>query len=273
MEKVRNSNIHNMHSDQELSYFKYCQLEPVPIASEKMGLALKGPMDYVKALPFTLRHKLLEMNQTSPEVGYCVLPDGTGYASDFNLLEGVTTEMLEWWFAWRGYEPLRYKISNPADHLEGITLQMNKGKDHRLSFSEKLWDTTQRLVRVGNMGPEVEFINFKCPSDLGFTRDIKSLKNHVSIICGRVYGSGNPPFAKPEYTLCHIVRAIDGGVEVRSHYWMGWTVANGRDFKALPDGFRMPPMLPMGMLIQNMKEWANLAVVLPQLYAEECNQI
>ena len=31
----------------------------------------------------------------------------------------------------------------------------------------------------------------------------------------------------------------------------------------------MPPVFAMGVFLQNVKEWANLATILPQLYAEE----
>ena len=43
----------------------------------------------------------------------------------------------------------------------------------------------------------------------------------------------------------------------------------GNNFKSLPDGFIMQPMVAQELMIQNATEWANVAAILPQLYAEE----
>jgi hypothetical protein len=69
--------------------------------------------------------------------------------------------------------------------------------------------------------------------------------------------------------MTHFVREIDGGIELRSRFWMGWTYANGRDIKALPDGMRFPEVAVMSLAMHNIKEFTNLAAILPELYAEE----
>lgn len=236
---------------------------------EKINKVFGGPMNYLKALPFDQRNRLFEPGYFEDEIGYCVLPDGTGYVSDLNYMLGVTSEMIDWWFAWRGLDPLRYVISNPENNIKAVTMQSNKVRDPELSYCEKYWDTTQTVVKRSEMGLETEFFNFKCPSDLGFDMAKIGTEYCSTLVCARGYGKGNPPFAQPDYFVCHMVRDVDGGVEVKTRYWLGWTVRYGKDYKELPEGFRIPPMGPMALLLQNMKEWTNLAAILPQLYLEE----
>ena len=50
---------------------------------------------------------------------------------------------------------------------------------------------------------------------------------------------------------------------------MGWNYVNGKDVKVLPDGMRYPDMAAMSLALHNVKEFTNLAAILPSLYAEE----
>lgn len=269
MEKITNPKVPVTEEDKKKSYFKYYQNDLVSILPEKLDKIFSCPINFMEALPFNQRNRLFEPGYFNEEFGYCVLPDGTGYISDINKMSGVTAEMIDWWFAWRGLEPLRYVISNPETNIQSVSMQKNKIKDMDLSYKEKYWDTTQILIKKGEMGPETEFLNFKCPEDLGFEMEKIGSELCSTLVCARGFGKEEPPFSMPDYFLCHLVRDIDGGVEVKTRCWIGWTVRYGKDFKELPDGFRMPPMGPMNMLMQNMKEWANLTAILPQLYREE----
>lgn len=38
--------------------------------------------------------------------------------------------------------------------------------------------------------------------------------------------------------------------------------------KLVPDGVRVPDVVPMGLFAHNLKEFGHLAAILPQLYAE-----
>lgn len=255
--------------EQEKSYFKYYLRDMTPVAPDKLGKVFRGPMNPVNALPFTQRNRIFEPGFIQEEIGYCVMPDGTGYVSDLNFIPGATAKMVDWWFAWRGLEPLRYVISNPQSHMQAMTMQTEKMMDVDLSYQERYWDSTQIVVKLGEMGPTTEYMNFKCPSDVGFDMEQIGTEACSSLICARCYSKGVPPFAQPDYFVAHQVREVEGGVEVRSRYWLGWNVRYGREDKELQDGLSMPPMLPMGCMLQNMTEWAHLSSFLPQLYAEE----
>ncbi len=49
---------------------------------------------------------------------------------------------------------------------------------------------------------------------------------------------------------------------------MGYGVKNGKPHKMLPDGFNMPLEPVQALLRHNMKEFANLAAILPEVYNE-----
>ena len=118
--------------------------------------------------------------------------------------------------------------------------------------------------------PQIDYMNFKCPSSVGFDMGkIGYDKETKTLVCGRNFADGQPPMAAPDYFICHQVKEAEGGINVISRAWYGWTVRYGRNYKALPDEFFMQPFVPQGLMIQNAVEWANLAAILPSLYAEE----
>ena len=228
-----------------------------------------SPMD---AVPFAERSKILTDENAGTRMGYTVMFDGTGYVSDVTFMPGVTAEMLDWYMGWRGQDPLRYVIVNPEEHIGAVSMQTHKFNDEDLIGPEKYWDTTQTVTRLGEMGPTTEYVNFKCPSDVGFDMEAIASGNTAALICARGYAQGLPPNAAPDSFTCHQVIEAEGGVEVRTKCWIGWTVRYGKDYKQLPDGFHMPPVFAMGTYLTVAKEWANLAAILPSLYEEEKNK-
>lgn len=236
---------------------------------EKMQYVLNGPMKPEDTVCFKDRNKLLYDKDYGTAIGYAVLPDGSGYVSDITPMPGVTMEMLDWYAAWRGQEAENYAAVNPEKHISAISMQKTHFTDEDLIGAEKYWDTTQTVMQNGETGPTTEFVNFKCPSDVGFDMEqIGDGKFTAGLICERVYAQGQPPQAGPDTFVCHQVIETEEGVEIRSKYWIGWTVRYGRDYKQLPDGFFMPPVFAQGALMKNMQELAALADVLPGLYAE-----
>lgn len=252
--------------DQAKPYYKYYLRETTPVAPQKMSKIFGGAIHPTNAIPFSARNQLLALGQEKEEIGYCVMPDGTGYVADVTFMPGATTEMIHWWFAWRGLDSLRYVIADPYANIQALTMQSAKAKDSDLTDYEKFLDTTQVVISMGETGPITEFLNFKYPSDMGFHS--KPAEND-RFICARGYGQGQPPFAVPDYFVCHQICPVDGGVVVKTKYWLGWTVRYGKDENSLLDSFRMPPMVPMARLVETAKAWGNLAEILPQLYAEE----
>lgn len=71
--------------------------------------------------------------------------------------------------------------------------------------------------------------------------------------------------------MCHFIRETADGVELRTRFWMGWTIVDQKAVKTLPDGVRIPEIAAQTLLLHNMKEFANLASFLPEIFAEEKN--
>ncbi len=250
------------------SIYKYFKA-PVPIDPKVIQKIVSGPIRPDKVLAFKDRNKLFEEGYHDEEIGWCILPDGTGYVANLVKMPGVTTEMFDWFFAWHGLENLRYKIWHPYGHYSAVSQQKDRTKDPDLSYKEKLWDTSHEITEDTGMGPSNFVINFKYPGDVGFDASKIGTKACSTIVCGKGYGKGQPPFAVPPTFTTHFVRETEDGIELRTRFWMGWDFVNGKDVKALPDGMRYPDAAAMTMAIHSAEEFTNLAAILPSLYAEE----
>lgn len=67
---------------------------------------MPGPVNPSKALPIMECNRLLEDGYLPYETGYCLMPDGLGFAATKVFMPGVTTEMIDWWFYWHALEGL-----------------------------------------------------------------------------------------------------------------------------------------------------------------------
>lgn len=259
--------------DKQKSYYKYYEREAAKIAPEKMGKVFGPPINGAAQLKFVDRAQILEPGFDS-EVGYCAMEDGTGYICDKTFIAGGTPEMVDWYYAWRGLDPLRYTILDPMNNISALSMQSVITRDPDRTIQEKYWDTTQEIKHPGMMGPfgppKIDYLSLKCPSSVGFDMAKIGGDNETkTLICGRNFAEGQPPTAAPDYFICSQVKEVEGGVEVTTRAWYGWTVMYGNNFKSLPDGFIMQPMVAQELLAQVAGEWANIAELLPSLYAEE----
>jgi len=91
-------------------YSKYYYEEMVEPAKEIYRFLEQGTIDSSFATPIHQRNDLLKPGNLPAEMGYCKMPDGTGFVAMVTKMPGVTSEMINWWFAWQGLEGLRYKI-------------------------------------------------------------------------------------------------------------------------------------------------------------------
>jgi hypothetical protein len=244
--------------DKKKSYYKYYLREMAEASPEHYEKVLRGPMDPSKALPVQERNRLFEPGYFEEEIGYCVMPDGTGYISNLVQMPGVTGEMFDWWFAWHGLDNLRYTIWDREDHYRAESMQKEKGRNPFLSYKERYWDTTHRIYEDVGMGPQDILINFKNPGDLGF--DVSKIGTPAcsTIVCS----SGGA-------IMCHFVRDTKDGSELRTRFWMGYGVIDGKLKKSIPDGISMPEFPLRALNLHNIKEFTNLAVLLPQIFPEE----
>lgn len=250
----------------ELSYAKYYYKELAPIGEEKLQYS-EQPMNPKKALRIQERNRLFETGYFEIETGYCVMEDGTGYVANYTLMPGVTVDMFDWWFAWHGLGELRYTIWDPEDHYSAVSTSLVQGRSPELSLKEKYWGTTHLICEDIGAGPADLFASFKNPSEMGFDKELIETS-----LCGTIVtansGVRNDPGASAE-VMCHFVREVEGGIELRSRFWLGWHIINGREVRMQPKNETTPLEKPRLLLKHNMKEFANLANLLPQIFEEE----
>lgn len=69
--------------------------------------------------------------------------------------------------------------------------------------------------------------------------------------------------------MTHFLRPVEGGSQLQSMFWFGYQIIDGKAVKCIPDGVTIPKEGPMCLLNHNVKEFSNLAKILPELYAQE----
>jgi hypothetical protein len=238
--------------------YKYYIRPMVPAPQERYNMA-ELPSDPSMGLLAEDMNKLLDPGYLPIEVGFCNLPNGCAMLANLTPMPGVTPEMFDFWFAWHGVAPMRYKIWNHDDHYYCQTMNMDKALDKSLSLRERYWDTTHDIEEDCNMGKQHIQINFRNPADIGF--DPEKLKNFDgTVVCA---GNENSPTI-----MVHCIRRVPGGCELRSRFFMGYNVVNGKPHKMLPDGVTMPLAPVQALLKHNIKEFTNLAAILPEVYNE-----
>ena len=239
-------------------YFEMSMAAPAPGLYEAFESSLLPPDKLLKPQEM---NRLFDDGYLPCEFGYGRLEDGTVTLANLTPMPGVTPEMIDWWFAWHGLEPLRYKIWDRDEHMSAITREPEKARDSSLTMKERYWDTTHDVKEAMTPGGPVQDIeiNFRNPADVGFDesrlRDFKG-----TIIC-----AGNE---RSPVIMCHFVRPTEEGCELRTRFWMGYKIAGGKPEKAIPDGAEFPIEAASELLKHNIKEFANLAALLPKVYEE-----
>ncbi len=255
--------------EKALPYSGYYFKDMAKIPQEDLDIVNRGPIDPRLALPIAERSRLMDPGYLPAETGYCLLPDGSGFAATKVFMPDVTTEMIDWWFNWHPLAGLRYAIwcpvahksisaLTPEAHLDssGVDLQMrNIGKTHypvegfNLKGSQKLE------------------IAFKSARQMGL--DEKMFKSgSMSTFAAATVKNVRPPM--PINIFFHAVREIDGGVEYRSRYWLTYTM--DRKGNIVKSGYPLPKAIvsPMSRnnCIHSLMEYNHLASILPSLYKE-----
>ena len=238
--------------------YKYFTLDMTQADPRRYAAAAKPADGSLGLMPQDL-NRLFEPGYLPLEAGFCNLPDGGGMLANLTDMPGVTVEMFDWWFAWHGLEPMRYKIWNHEDHYYCLTRNPEISSDSSLPMKQRYWNTIHDVKEDVGLGLEHIAINFRDPADIGF--DPALLKDFKgTIVCA---GNEHNPVI-----MCHFVRPTDRGIELRTRFWMGYSVIGGRPVKVIPDGMQFPLIPVQALLAHNIKEFTHLASVLPKLYEE-----
>ena len=260
-------------------YSKYFYRTPAAPDPERMA-KMDNPIDPAKALTLDRLNDLLNPGYLDCEAGWCQMPDGTGFIANLLPMPGVTVEMMDWWFAWFALEDLRYKLWYPPGHF-AISVS---DKDRANALNESLPMSKRRLrteyVIENTNGPcdEKIAITFMDAEMFGFDMSrFPSPKVGIAACANGAELLLDPPPGAPKFKipacLVHFVRAVQGGVELRTRFWLGWHVMNKKPWKLIPDVASIPEVAIKGLAVHNVCEFSNLASFLPQLYEEQQGKI
>lgn len=256
-----------------LPYSKYYYRKPAEPNPHLMEILSRGPMDPAKALPYDRINDLLDPGYHEVETGYCILEDGAGYLAVNSVFPNCTVRMMRWWFAWHAAGPgLRYAIWFPPGHLAISVSDQDRAKLHDpdIPLAEKSQNIDHFIVEDTGSGPVDVVLSFLTPRELGFDMDRFRASKVACVFGGPGVGElreGGTP-TRSSSVMIHLCREIEGGVEFRSRFWLGYRLNNGKATCFLPPGLRLPIEMPMTLGFHNVMEYSNLASILPELYQE-----
>ena len=259
------------------TFDKYLKRKNAEMPAEHLAILKKKksiPVD--QALHRENINKLFEAGYLEGENGYCRLKNGCMYTSVLTKMPKVTLDMINWWFWWHAKEGIRYQIWYPEKHFD---IQSDFGgyyDDETMSYAERLHKSSHLVTEDVGMGKEEILIDFKNPVDFGL--DSKKLNDQKNtVICARV---GSPGKGLWFVDMCHFVRKMEIGVEMRSRFWMGHNIEKMKGLgrrtisKLLNLSFVKGNLIPMkagsNMFHHCSQEYHNMAEFLPEIYKEKC---
>ena len=248
--------------EKNLPYYRFFEQELAAIPQEKLAILQNGPSD-IGAVPFERKGLYLKgEDQEYCQCGYGTQADGTGFVCNTTYMPDVTGEMLDWWFPWHSVgSDLRYKVWDPEDHYFARADRADYVCDPSVPVNQKTWGTSHYIIEDVGAGPNFLKLNFKRPSDFGYDESVIGTEKCQSLVCA--IGEGECAAA-----MTHKWYPYQNGVMFCSRFWVGFGVVDGKIVKTLPDGIHIPVEVTKGLFGHNIKEFTNLAAILPELYAE-----
>ncbi len=245
-------------------YF-YRDLAEVP--AEDLARVNAGPVDPSKATAIRERNDLMKPGYLGVETGYTVMPDGSGFAATLVRMPGVTPEMLDWWFNWHPLEGLRYALWCPVAHTDiGVKNPAQHLDSSGVPLEERNYGSTHYPVEGFNLRSSQKLaIEFFSPRDFGLDTAMFKEPEISRAYCANVVLH---LLKTPFNVFLHAVRRIEGGVEYRSRYWLGYIMKNGAPVRVKrPIPFKTSD-LARNNCLHSLIEYNNLASFLPQLFEE-----
>jgi hypothetical protein len=239
-----------------------------PAEPEVLAAIESGPIDPGLALRRDELDRLLDPAPLAVETGRCFLGDGCGYVAVRTPMPGVSGEMVDWWFDWHPRDPDRYRLWHPPAHRD------NSVEPPVLPGAKAHWGSVHHPVEDVGTGVVHARIAFVPPTELGFSTDAVEDPAVGTIVCGWV---GDDRRRLRHSAMAHVFLVEGDGLVLRSHFWLGAAirpylpaalatplggVLNNRATRRLS----LPRQLPESLGRHCAEEYANLAVLLPELY-------
>lgn len=207
-------------------------------------------MDPARALLPGAVDALTEPGLVEGDEGYCLLPNGVGYAATRTELPNVTIEMNNWYKKLRLVDKLSYMIWYPGSHvseLGGVCLE--------------------------DIGFGVERNDVESPANiknLGFRRHpAEADPQFLALIGGNGWWHNldHPEIRPRAMSLFHYIRRLpQGGIEFRTHIYMGMFAIGGAGVIQQQIQPEICLEATRRMAEHCIYERANLGAFLPELY-------
>ena len=259
-----------LNEDRNKSYFKYYLCDMAQEPKEKIDKIQHGPSANAIAPRIENRNDLFKPGNMPEEFGWWKLEDGTAVIANRTLFPGVTGEMFDWWFAWHPIDRLRYTIWDSEEHYDVTLEDYPKALDPGLTLRERHWGSVHHVWEdIGTGNVDYLKISFKRPIEMGYDEEKLDTEACNALVCSNVLVAGNQTMFDVPVVMTHFLRPAPGGSELRSRFWFGWQIIDGNAVRSIPEGAEVPVEGPVALLRHNVKEFTNLAAILPSVYAEE----
>ena len=218
---------------------------------DKLKYVARGnTMDPAKAVLPGEYDKMLEPGLIQGDLGYCLLPDGTGYGSTHSILDDVSFEMYSWYKTLRMIDKLSYMIWYPGSHVTEV---------NGVSIED-----------VGFGNERVDVVSPATVKGLGFSCNPREKDpDFLGLIGGNTWfvNENNPAIKPRAMCLVHYIRKhSDEAIEFRTHIYMGTFLVDGKGEIMQ----RLSPELSLEA-VRRMAEHCtyereNVSTFLPELY-------
>ncbi len=249
------------------SYYKYYEMEIADLTEQQRAYIANCKGRAEEALSIHDRAKLQEPGTYPEKTGYYPLKEGGLLVAGNIPMPEVTAEMLNWWFAWHGLEPLRYAIWDPEDHYDVKINEEGRKRalDPKIPMAQKNWGATH-TVRESVGGPPDEIvIMFTEPEKMGFDpHKLGTAGCEFMVTANALMGS-----AKVPVVMVETAKKIEGIMTFQARFWVGYHIVDGKVKYLLPPEVVLPEEVAMGLVGHNLKEFTHLGKILPSVYAEE----
>lgn len=249
------------------SYYKYYEQGIAHLTPEQMDYVAHCKGTAEEALEIKDRNQLLEEGMIPGKTGFYPLKEGGLLVAGNIPMPGVTAEMLYWWFGWHCLDPLRYAIWDPEDHYDTKIPEdkVSYVLDPEVPLEQKTWNVTHTVQEAVGPEPETIVLEFANPADFGFDTEKIGTKNCEFLVCA----NGTQGEMKVPAVMVETAKEIDGVMTYIARFWMGYRMIDGEPKYMLPPEIQIPDEAGLGLVAHNIKEFSNLAKILPQVYAEE----
>lgn len=239
-----------------MDYSKYIKIPNVEVPDE-IDEKLKNSK--ISITPFKNINDILYNENLQKEIGYRKFNNGNYLVSMVCPMPNVTKEMVDWWFWWHPQNNIRYRLWYPGEHY---SINYAKGNKEYFSCIEKpeFEENTQYPVeRIGKLYIPLS-INFKSPTNYGFTKKAIEDNNVATIVCGNV-GAFRNLISHTE--MAHIFFQKEEGLYMISRFWLGERLKN-----PILRKYMLTDQTAYAMARHCCIEYRNFAKKIPILYKE-----